>query len=188
MKTLIQKSQSFLLIKCIKTILFLLSTLVIQQEITAQTSNCLPAPQAATFQPLFTFLNANTTNMVTATIWEFESTSLTLDEISIGNNMLRLRRVGSINYLKADVVGNSCLRQRTISMRRILDGSLQNINVSMSLALGGGLGGLPITQETILFNNITYTRIQTIGTGATRTHLFRNTSTTNRFIMIDFQN
>lgn len=64
-------------------------------------ANCLESPSVH-FTDAFKFLkeNVQAQRTIVATVWEFNTTTMTLDASSIGNNMPNLARIGTINYKK----------------------------------------------------------------------------------------
>jgi hypothetical protein len=190
MKTQIQKTQLFSSsIISIRIFIFFLSLIGFSSISNAQVipAICLESP-SADFVDAFNFLKANVQaqRTIVATVWEFNTTSMTFDAIGIGNNQANLIKTGTISYKKADVEGNSCLKQKTISMKKTSSCSSSNISIKWTCGVGGQ-GGLPANPGFINYNGFGYTKVGVSGASFNRSYLFKKDTAPFNYLMITFQ-
>lgn len=172
-----------------KWIVFILTMFGFQVNSKAQAipANCLESPSVH-FVDAFNFLkeNVQAQRTIVANVWEFNTSTMTLDAIGIGNNMANLIRTGTINYKKADVEGNSCLKQKAIAMKKTSTCATSNIMIKWSCGVGGQ-GNLPPNPGFINYNGFGYSKVAAAGASFNRTYLFKKDTAPFSFLLITFQ-
>lgn len=150
-------------------------------------TNCLESP-SADFIDAITFLKSPLGGIksLSVTVWEFESSIMTLDAGGVGNNMGKLTRTGNTIYKKADVEGNSCLKRRNIVMKSIANCKETKVAINWSLGVGGAQN-LPPNPGFVLFGIDGYSKVSAFGTGTNRTYLFKKDTNPTKYLMVNFQ-
>ena len=190
MKTQIQKTQ-FFSSSFISSKIFILLIALFGMNTNAD-AQLIPAfcneSPSADFVNAFNFLkeNVQAQRTIVANVWEFNTTNMTLDAIGIGNSQTNLLRTGTVSYKKADVEGNSCLKQKTIAMKRLSNCSTSNISIKWTCGVGGQ-AGLPANPGFINYNGFGYSKVAAVGASFNRTYLFKKDTAPFNFLMITFQ-
>ena len=153
-------------------------------------ANCLESPSVHFVDPI-NFLKENiqvqgAQRSIIANVWEFNTGTMTLDAIGIGNNMKNLVKTGSVNYRRADIEGNCCIKQKAISMKTISNCSSTIIMIKWSCGVGGQ-GNLPPNPGFINYNGFGYSKVGSVGVSINRTYLFKKDIAPINFLLISFQ-